>query len=77
MYSNLRFNLTMNNDTIIIAAIIAAIPPTLTAYVAFKSIKKDVREVHLSLNSRLDQLLQSEKIISRAEGVREGKNEKN
>ena len=60
------------SDTVIIAAI-AAIPPTLAALLALvKSIKveKAVQEVHLSVNSRLDQLLKSTSLASHAEGMK-------
>lgn len=62
-------------ENIIIAAI-AAIPPTLVALLAWRSNKKAVNEVHLSINSRMDQLLSSSKAESKAEGRELGRAEK-
>jgi len=38
---------------------------------------KNIREVHLSINSRMDELLKATRISSHAEGVTEGKLNKN
>ena len=57
---------------IVTVAIIASIPPTIAALAALIVSNKNhqaVREVHLSLNSRLDQLLG----MARAAGVIEGR----
>lgn len=35
--------------------------------------RKSIREVHLQMNSRLDQLLRASGAVERAEGVREGR----
>jgi hypothetical protein len=58
-------------DSIAIA-IIAAAPPTLVALLAWIASKKNgkaILDVHLSMNSRLDQLLESTKKTSHAEGM--------
>lgn len=54
----------MNYDNIIVAVVVA-VPPTLVAL----SNRKAVKEVHLSLNSRLDQML----TVVAAKGKAEGK----
>ena len=67
----------MSNEIII--ALIITIPPTITSlvavYLAVKS-NKAIKEVHLVMNSRLDQLLKSSNAEARAEGKEEGRNEK-
>lgn len=61
-------------------AVIAAMPPTIVAggalIVAIKS-KAAIREVHLSVNSRLTQLLEAVSKASHAEGVVEGTKQAN
>ena len=62
----------------IIIAIIAAIPPTLVALLTLRNSKKNaqaIQEVHLSINSRMDQLLEASKAASNAEGREEGRAE--
>lgn len=59
----------------IIVAIIAALPPTIVALLALRkstSNGKAVAEVHLALNSRLDELLRSTRTAAHAAGVKEG-----
>jgi len=66
------------NYTLILVSIIAAIPPTLVAFLSLKESKKNasaIQEVHLSINSRMDELLKSAKGESKAEGREEGRNE--
>lgn len=65
----------------ILITIIAAIPPTVAAgaalFVALRAkrdvndARGDIREVHLSLNSRFDQWIEMVKIASHAEGVKD------
>lgn len=60
----------------VITAIIAAVPPTLLAGLALLKagkVEKAVNEVHLSVNSRLDEFLKVTKTASHAEGVKEEK----
>lgn len=66
------------NDLVLIAAI-AAVPPTLTAFVALavaiinrRNTKKEIQEIHLSVNSRMDQLLKLAEGLARSEGHAEG-----
>lgn len=62
----------------IIVALIAATPPTIMAILAWWQARRSVRaiaEVHLSLNSRLDELVKAEKSVSRTEGIKEGREE--
>lgn len=69
----------MNNLTLIIVALIAAIPPTLVGILNFLKVKensKAIQEVHLSINSRMDQLLSSSKAESKAEGKEIGRLER-
>lgn len=58
----------------IIIAIIVSLPPTLAASVAlFKmhKIARQIFEVHLQLNGRLDQWIQATQVAAHAEGVKE------
>jgi len=58
-------------DSITIA-LIAAVPPTLVALLAWFSSRKNgkaIVDVHLSMNSRLDQLLKSTRDNAHAEGM--------
>jgi len=53
-------------------ALIAAAPPAVLALLAWRAGCKNgkaITEVHLSMNSRLDQLLESTKKTSHAEGM--------
>ena len=52
--------------TIILVALITAIPPTLTAYIAYK-------KLHVIINSRMTELLEATKGESMAKGKEEGK----
>lgn len=55
------------------------IPPTLAAMVAWRSSVKNsgkIQEVHLSINSRMDELLKAAKGEAKAEGKEEGRAEK-
>ena len=69
----------MNIDlTQIIVAIIVAIPPTLVAILALIQGMKNGRateEIHLSVNSRMDELLAVTKGESHAEGLAQGRKE--
>lgn len=56
----------------IICTLIAAIPPSAIALLAWLSSRKNkaaINEIHVSINSRMDQLLEASKGQSRAEGV--------
>ena len=77
-------NLTLTKNKImldinsIIIAIIAAIPPTLVGLLVFYSSRKNARaieDVHISINSRMDQLLESSKGEAKAQGVVQGRAE--
>lgn len=57
-----------NMETIIVA-LIAAIPPTLMALLAWRESKR----IHLTINSRMDELLSASKAESHAEGREEGR----
>ena len=61
------------NDVIIpiIVALIAVIPPTI---ISFLNMKK-INDVHISINSRMTELLAAAKGVSKAEGVEQGRNE--
>ncbi len=62
----------MMNDMLTVA-VIASIPPTIAASAALIVALRNhsaVREVHLSVNSRLDELLKTSKAASFAEGVK-------
>jgi len=54
---------------------IAAIPPTIVAlgavFMGFVN-RKGIKEVHMTMNSRLDELLKTAKALARDEGRREG-----
>lgn len=60
------------DKTLILVAIISALPPTLMALLAWR----ESRKLHLTVNSRMDQLLKASKAESRAEGRAEGRAEK-
>lgn len=56
----------------IICTLIAAIPPSAIALLAWLSSRKNkaaIQLVHLQINSRMDELLAASKQASRAEGV--------
>lgn len=55
----------------IIVALITAIPPTIVAYLAWR----ESRRTHLTVNSRMTELLEATKASSRAKGKEEGKKE--
>lgn len=66
--------MTMSDAVLI--AVLATIPPTVTALLAFikvMSVEKSVRETHLAVNSRMDELLRITRESSRAEGIQEQK----
>lgn len=50
-----------------ITALIVAMPGLIAAWQAWR-VKRDVREVHLSLNSRLDKFVSMAEDVARAEG---------
>ena len=59
----------------VLIALIAAIPPTMVAtgavYLGLKN-NRGIEDLHISVNSRMDQLLKEHGIASKAEGRREG-----
>lgn len=66
-----------SNSTIIVA-LIAAFPPTLVSVLSLISSRKNsekIQDIHLSINSRMDELLKASKAESRAEGREAGRNE--
>lgn len=66
----------MSNE--IIVALIISVPPSLVALIGLyygRKNNKDIREVHLSINSRMDDLLKAAKGESKAEGREIGRAE--
>lgn len=65
-------------NTSIIVALIVALPPTLTAFAglwfSYKNLHA-ISEVHLSINSRMDELIKEAKGVSLAEGREIGRSE--
>lgn len=61
-----------DNATLIIVASIAAAPPTLVAFISLRKVK----ETHLLVNSRMDELIKATKGLAMAEGREEGRTEK-
>ena len=59
----------------VIVSLIAAVPASITAIIALfalsrvGSVKKDVKDVHLIINSRMDQLLETTAKMSRMAGT--------
>jgi len=51
----------------VLVAIVAAIPGTLSVLVSLRN-KRDIRELHLAVNSRLTELLEQTAKASHAEG---------
>jgi hypothetical protein len=65
-------------DKTVTVAIIVSIPPTLVSLLALRRGNKnseDIHEVHLSINSRMTQLIEATKGASKAEGREEGRKE--
>ena len=56
-------------------AFVVALAAFVTAASGFLKVWYDIREVHKTLNSRLNQLLAASSKVSRAEGVEEGRKE--
>ncbi len=50
-------------------AIIAAIPPTLAVALAWLASRKKLTQIHIDLNSRLSQLIETTKKGAHAEGM--------
>lgn len=66
------------DKTLILVALVSAFPPTLVALLSLlngRRNSKAIQEVHLSINSRMDQLLKSSKAQSKAEGIEQGRKE--
>jgi len=64
----------------VIVAVITAIPPTIMAIMVLRKGDKNaeaIHEIHLSINSRMDQLLKASKAESLAEGRETGRSEGN
>jgi len=53
----------------ILVALIAAIPPTLIALAGFIAVLKGQKQIYLSMNSRLDELLKLTAKSAHAEGM--------
>lgn len=49
---------------------------TLVATILTLLVRREIREVHLSLNSRLDELVRSSKETAHAQGLAQGRKEK-
>lgn len=58
----------------IIVALIAAFGSIVTAILAAFN-RKTVNEIHLSINSRMDQLMKVAVALAKKEGIEEGKNQ--
>lgn len=76
------FNLILQSQSkdgnvpwITIIATLAAMIPAILAYLKGLKVEKDVKEVHLSINSRLDRWLEVEKKQGYAEGKAEERQE--
>lgn len=65
----------VSNFTLIIVAFIAIIPSLLGLYYSHKN-NKDIHEIHLSINSRMDELLKSSGDARQAQGRELGRKEK-
>ncbi len=61
----------MSHD--IIVAVIFSLPATITAVGGLIAVLIKVNNIHRDINSRMDQLLVSEKAISREEGMQQGR----
>lgn len=61
------------NWTAIIVALITIVPTTLAVLVTWRSNKKAIKEVHVLINSRMSELLETTKSDSKAKGKSEGK----
>lgn len=63
----------------VLVAVIVSVPATLAAVASFingrkiTKVEKDVNEIHLSINSRMTELLNVTRAASKAEGVKEQK----
>lgn len=64
-----------NTPWIAIVSAIVAMIPAILAYLKGLKVEKDVKEVHLSINSRLDKWLEVEKKQGYAEGKAEERQE--
>ena len=67
------------SDTIVLA-IIVALPPTIVSLAALvasfrgqQQTREEYKQLHIKINSRMDELLDLTKASSRAEGILEGK----
>ncbi len=59
----------------IILALIAATPPTIAIMVTAVTLTRGQRDMHLQMNSRLDQLVQAQMVGARAAGVEQERRE--
>ena len=70
-----RMVLTQAMSDPVMIALITAIPPTMVAagavYLGLKN-HRGIEDLHISVNSRMDQLLKERGIASKAEGRQEG-----
>lgn len=65
--------ITLSDNVLI--AIIAVTPPTIVSLLALlktRKVEADVKEVHLSLNSRLDKYIELTEKAAHAEGMKDG-----
>ena len=56
-------------------AAVGAVVMSVLAYIASRKNGKKIEEVHVSINSRMDQLLQARGDASEAKGLEQGRNE--
>lgn len=62
----------MTDETTIVVAFIASVPPTIAALVGLRASRRNgqkVDAIHVQMNSRLDELLAATRISSHAQGV--------
>lgn len=67
------------DNSVVIGHILTIAVPTTTALLALLNSKANtakIQDIHLSINSRLDQLMVAEKALSHTQGVTEGRDQK-
>lgn len=63
------------DKTAIIVAIIVSLPSIIGIWVGYEN-SHAIKDIHVSINSRMDELIKSTKVASKAEGVAEEKGRK-
>lgn len=61
------------DNTQLIATIVGMLAPTTAVIVALVHNAAKIQEVHLTMNSRLDQLVAAKELVARSQGVEEGR----